>query len=293
MATLAGPILQIIYLICLIASNDNLTITFHAIYSIATILPLIIIVLRLFMKDSALFHDSNLTNQRRSPKVYLFLARRYWWRIFTTSLAFFLYDFINFPNSIMSSTIISSLVKDSDIRQTAIWQVILAVLPVPGVMLGAWLTNAIGRRNTGILGFAGYMVIGFIIGGTYEKLSKNIAAFVISYGLLQAFGHMGPGATIGLISSEAFPTAMRGMGYGIATAFGRTGAAVGTECFTPLENAAGSSSTFYLAGGVAILGIIVYCLLPESSKLNLEEEDRSLEAFLGQKGYNIAKKDNK
>lgn len=290
MATLAGPILQIIYLICLIASDNNLTITFHAIYSIATIIPVIIIVLRLFMTDSALFHDSNLTKQRKSPKIYLLLARRYWWRIFTTSLAFFLYDFINFPNSIMSSTIISSLVKDSDIRKTAIWQVILAVLPVPGVMVGAWLTNAIGRRNTGILGFAGYMVLGFIIGGTYEKLSKNIAAFVVLYGLLQAFGHMGPGATIGLISSESFPTAMRGMGYGIATAFGRTGAAVGTECFTPLQTAAGNSSTFYLAGGVAVLGMIVYRLLPESSKLNLEEEDRELEAFLEEKGYTIAQK---
>jgi hypothetical protein len=210
--------MQIIYLICLIATNNNLTIAFHAIYGIATVLPVIIIILRLFMADSTLFHNSNFTNQRRPFRLYLLLARRYWCRIFTTSLAFFLYDFVNFPNSIMSSTIISSLVKDNDIGKTAIWQVILAVLPVPGVMIGAWLTNAIGRRNTGIVGFSGYMVLRFIIGGTYSKLSKHIAAFVVLYGLLQAFGHMGPGATIGLISSEVFPTAMRGMGYGIATA---------------------------------------------------------------------------
>lgn len=289
MATLAGPILQVIYLVCLVASDNNLVVTFHAIYSIATMLPIIIIILRLVMVDSSLFHHSNLANQRLPPKVYLRLARRYWTRIITTSLAFFLYDFINFPNSIMSSTIVSSLVKHGDIRQTAIWQVILAALPVPGVVIGAWLTNAIGRRKTGILGFAGYMILGFIIGGTYDRLSKNIAAFVVLYGLLQAFGHMGPGATIGLISSEVFPTAVRGMGYGIATAFGRTGAAVGTECFVPLEEAAGNSSTFYLAGAVAVLGIMVYCLLPESSNLNLEEEDRSLEAFLAQEGYPMQK----
>jgi uncharacterized membrane protein YeaQ/YmgE (transglycosylase-associated protein family) len=290
MATLAGPILQIIYLICLVASDNNLTIAFHVIYSIATILPVIIIVLRFFMVDSSLFHNSNLTSQRRSPRVYLLLFRRYWWRIFTTSLAFFLYDFINFPNSIMSSTIISSLVKDKDIRKTAIWQVVLAVLPVPGVMLDAWLTNSIGRRYTGMLGFAGYMVLGFIIGGTYNKLSQHIAAFVVLYGLLQAFGHMGPGATIGLISSEIFPTAMRGMGYGISTAFGRIGAAVGTECFTPLQDHAGNNSTFYLAGGVAILGMFVYYLLPESCEINLEKEDRLLEEFLAGKGYRIDKR---
>ncbi|KAJ6088206.1 hypothetical protein N7486_009467 [Penicillium sp. IBT 16267x] len=282
MATLASPILQIIYLICLIASNNNLTITFHAIYSIATILPVAIIILRLFMADSTLFRHSNLRNQRRSPRIYLLLARRYWWRLFTTSFAFFLYDFINFPNSIMSSSIISSLVKDNDIRQTAIWQVILAVLPVPGVLIGAWLTNVIGRRNTGILGFAGYVILGFIIGGTYSKLSKNIAAFVVLYGMLQAFGHMGPGATIGLISSESFPTAVRGIGYGIATAFGTTGAAVGTECFTPLEDAAGINSTFYLAGGVAIVGVL-------SSKLDLAKEDRMLKEYLAEHGYHIEK----
>ncbi|KAJ5689857.1 hypothetical protein N7462_004249 [Penicillium macrosclerotiorum] len=287
MATLASPILQIIYLICLVATDNNLTVAFHAIYGIATILPVIIMVLRVFMVDSSLFHRSNLTRQRRSFRLYLLLARRYWRRIVTTSLAFFLYDFINFPNSIMSSTIIASLVTDNDIRKTAIWQVVLAVLPVPGVMIGAWLSNAIGRRNTGILGFAGYLVLGFIIGGTYIKLSKHIAAFVVLYGLLQAFGHMGPGATIGLISTECFPTAMRGMGYGIATAFGRTGAAVGTECFTPLQERAGDSSTFYLLGGVAAVGILVYCFLPESSRLDLAQEDRAFEEFLAEHGYFI------
>lgn len=286
MATLAGPILMIIYLVSLVASNNNLTIAFHAIYSIATILPVFIVILRLFMADSTLFHYSNFTRQRRkSPKLCLVLLRRYWWRIFTTSLAFFLYDFINFPNSIMSSTIISSLVKDSNVRTTAIWQVVLAVLPVPGVVVGAWLTNAIGRRWTGILGFAGYMVLGFIIGGLYTRLSEHIAAFVVLYGLLQAFGHMGPGATIGLISSESFPTAMRSMGYGIAEAFGRAGAAVGTQCFTPLQDRAGDSATFYLAGGVAVLGMAVYYLLPESGGLNLEEEDKVLKVYLEERGY--------
>lgn len=288
MATSAGPILMIIYLLSLIGSNDNLVVAFHAIYSIATILPVLIVLLRCFMTDSALFRHTNLKKDRtRSPRFYLLLLKRYWWRLLTTSLAFFLYDFINFPNSIMSSTIIASLVKDHHIRTTAIWQVILAALPVPGVVIGAWLTNAIGRRNTGILGFLGYVVLGFIIGGTFHKLSESMAAFVVLYGLLQAAGHMGPGATIGLISSESFPTPIRAMGYGVATAFGRTGAAVGTQCFTPLQQTAGKSATFYLAGAVAVLGMAVYCLLPETASLDLDEEDRSLRAYLAEYGYEL------
>lgn len=289
MATTASPILMIIYLICLKATNNNLPVTFHAIYSIATILPAIIMILRFFMTDSTLYHHSNFKRQRKPARFYWVLVRRYWKRLFTTSLAFFLYDFINFPNSIMSSTIISSLVKDGNIQTTAIWQVILAALPVPGVIVGAWLTNSIGRRYTGMAGFAGYVVLGFIIGGTYAKLSQHIAAFVVLYGLLQAFGHMGPGATIGLISTESFPTAMRGMGYSVATAFGRTGAAVGTQCFTPLQDAAGDSATFYLLGGVAILGMVVYWFLPESGKLDLEKEDRELEEYLAGHGFVMEK----
>lgn len=189
----------------------------------------------------------------------------------------------------MSSTIISSLVKDHNIRTTAIWQVILSALPVPGVLLGAYLTNTnvLGRRKTGLLGFLGYVVLGFIIGGTFNKLSQNMAAFVVLYGLLQAFGHMGPGATIGLISSESFPTPIRAMGYSVATAFGRTGAAVGTQCFTPLQEEAGKEATFYLAGAVAVVGMGVYCLLPESGRLDLEEEDGRLREYLAGYGYVI------
>lgn len=290
MATVAGPILTIIYLITLIATNDNLVKTYHTIYAIGIILPCSIIILRLYMSDSALFHKFKLTGRKRSLKVILLLAKRYWYSLFTTSFAFFLYDFINFPNSIMSSLLISSLVTDSNIRTTAIWQVVLAVLPVPGVIIGAWLTNVIGRKWTGIVGFAGIAILAFIIGGLYETLSTNIAAFVVLYGLMQAFGHLGPGATIGLISSESFPTGMRATGYSVATAFGRTGAAVGTQCFTPFEDSYGKDSTFFLAGAAAILGIAVYWLLPESGSFDLEKEDRELEAFLAQHGYTEEKK---
>jgi hypothetical protein len=77
---------------------------------------------------------------------------------------------------------------------------------------------------------------------------------------------------------------MRGMGYSVALAFGRTGAAVGTQCFTPLRERGGDSATFYLAGGVAVLGMLVYWVLPESGELDLENEDRKLEGYLRENG---------
>ena len=187
----------------------------------------------------------------------------------------------------MSSVIINSIVPGKAVRTVALWQFYLALMPIPGVFLGAWLVNRIGRRWTGIVGFfMGYVVLGFIIGGCYTKLTENsIAAFVVLYGLLQAFGHMGPGATIGLISAESYPTAVRGIGYGISAGFGKAGAAIGTQAFTPMRANEGPSSTFYLAGAVGIVGCVIYYFLPEGMTLDLRKEDEEFEAYLKEHGF--------
>jgi MFS family permease len=88
----------------------------------------------------------------------------------------------------MSSVIVNSIVPDHNIRIIALWQLILALFPVPGVLLGAWLVNRIGRKWTGVLGFSGDIILGFIIGGCYTHLAtRSILAFVVLYGLLQCF----------------------------------------------------------------------------------------------------------
>ncbi|QDS75349.1 hypothetical protein FKW77_002134 [Venturia effusa] len=281
MATSGAPICTAVYLLSLIGSNNNLKVAYHAMYSISILLPLIVVLFRLKMQDGLLF---SLSNFKKRTIPWSLVLRKYWPRILSTSTAFFLYDFVNFPNSIMSSVIINSLVPGKNVRTVAIWQLILALFPIPGVLLGAWLVNKIGRKWTGILGFSGYVVLGFIIGGLYEKLTSHIAAFVVLYGLFACLGHMGPGATIGLISAESFPTAVRGMGYGIAAGFGKAGAAVGTQAFTPIQTAAGKAATFYLAGGVGVLGVIVYWLLPEGKSVDLGLMDGEFEGYMKERG---------
>ncbi|CAJ2513225.1 Uu.00g013440.m01.CDS01 [Anthostomella pinea] len=279
MATCGSPLCTFIYLMALIGSNDNLLVAFHAMYSIAIFLPLFVIFVRWRMQDGKLFERNNFRH-RKFPWILFF--KTYWRRIIGTSAAYFLYDFINIPNATMSGEIIDSLVPGKSIRTVALWQLYLALMPVPGVLLGAYLVNRIGRRWTGILGVTlGYTVLGFIIGGLYDRLtSQSIPAFVVLYGLLQAFGHMGPGATIGLISAEAFPTGVRGVGYGIAAGFGKAGSAVGTQIFTPLKVAAGPESTFYLAAGVGILTSVIYYFLPEGQNTDLGEMDEDFEKLV-------------
>jgi MFS family permease len=288
MATSAAPICTAIYLLTLVASNNNLITAFHAIYSISIFLPLLVAFLRFRMRDGLLFRRNNFKNKLSPP--YLLVLKRYGWRLLGTSSAFFLYDFINFPNSIMSAAIINNIVPGKDVRQTAIWQFILALLAVPGPILGSYLTNRIGRRWTGIAGWTGYIILGFVIGGCYSALTSpntSIAAFVVLYGLLQSFGHMGPGATIGLMSVELYPTAVRGMSYGVSAAFGKAGAAVGTQIFTPIRDAAGPASTFYLLGGLSVLGVGIYYVLPEGRDIDLGAEDEGFNEYLRSQGFGM------
>lgn len=253
-----GPVCIFVYLMTLIASNNNLHTSYVAVNAISIFLPMFVFVFRLRMEDSKLFQRSNFktTNAARIP--LRLIVKKYWFRLVGTCGAFFLYDFINFPNSIMSSTIISSLVPGSALQTVALWQLILSLLTLPGVFIGIFLVNRLGRRWTGILGFGGYLLIGLIVGCSYAEITKVIPAFVVMYGLMQSLGHMGPGATLGLVSTESYPTAIRGVCYAISAAFGKAGAAVGTEVFTPIEENLGQRWTFFFAAIFGAMGMVVY-----------------------------------
>ena len=179
---------------------------------------------------------------------YLLVIKYYWWRLIGTCGAWFLYDFVTFPNGVFSGTIISSVVNSKDtVRSTAEWQLLLGAISLPGVLIGAWLCNRIGRKQTMMLGFSGYLVFGLIIGCSYDKITKIVPLFVVFYGLMQSSGNLGPGDMLGLLSSECYATAVRGTCYGISAALGKTGAAVGTEAFTPIQNHLGKRWTFIIA----------------------------------------------
>lgn len=97
---------------------------------------------------------------------------------------------------------------------------------------------------------------------------------------------MGPGDMLGLLSSESYATAVRGTCYGISAALGKTGAAVGTEAFTPIENNLGKRWTFIIAAICGLAGILVtYFFIPDLKGEDLALEDESFRAYLVSKGW--------
>lgn len=281
-----GPVCIFVYLMTLIASNNDLYTSYMAVNTISIILPLFVFLFRLRMQDSNLFERSNFKSVKTARIPLRLIFKKYWLRLLGTGGAFFLYDFVNFPNSIMSSGIIDSLVPGKSLQTVALWQLILALMTLPGVFVGIFLVNFIGRRWTGILGFGGYLLVGLIVGCSYAEITKVIPAFVVMYGLMQSLGHMGPGATLGLVSTESYPTAIRGVCYAISAAFGKAGAAVGTEAFTPIEENLGQRWTFFIAAIVGAIGMLFYWFLIEDmTQADLLAQDKEFELYLRENGW--------
>lgn len=175
---------------------------------------------------------------------------------------------------------------DGSILRTAQWQLLLGTLSLPGVFIGAWLCDRIGRKQTMMLGFSGYLVFGLIIGCSFDKITKIVPLFVVFYGLMQSSGNLGPGDMLGLISSEAYATAVRGTCYGISAAVGKAGAAIGTQAFKPIEINLGKRWTFIVAAICGVVGIIVtYLFVPNLTGENLKENDERFRAYLVANGW--------
>ena len=130
------------------------------------------------------------------------------------------------------------------------------------------------------------MVFGLIIGCVYERITKIVPLFVIFYGLMLSSGNLGPGDMLGLLSSESYATAVRGTCYGISAALGKTGAAVGTEVFTPIQSNLGKKWTFIIAAICGILGVLItFFFIPNLTGDDLANEDEKFRAYLVAHGW--------
>jgi MFS family permease len=137
-----------------------------------------------------------------------------------------------------------------------------------------------------MLGFSGYLVFGLIIGLSYQKITKIVPLFVIFYGLMQSSGDLGPGDMLGLISSETYATSVRSTCYRISAAIGKTGAAIGTQAFAPIQTHWGNRWTFIIAAIVGVVGVLVtYFFVEDLTGEDLGERDKRFKAYLVENGW--------
>ncbi|OAA40638.1 Major facilitator superfamily domain, general substrate transporter [Metarhizium rileyi] len=281
-----GPFAVAVFLIVLSAAGkSNLSTVWRVCFGIGVILPLTVFYFRLKMLNSKLYRRGAI--KKHVP--YGLVIKYYWKTLMGTCGAWFLYDFVTFPNGVFSGTIISSVVSKTGntLRSTAEWQLLLGAIALPGVFVGALLCDRLGRKNVMMVGFSGYLVFGLIIGCAYDKITGIIPLFVIFYGLMQSFGNLGPGDMLGLISSESYATSVRGTCYGLSAAIGKTGAALGTQAFTPIQDRFGKKWTFIVAAICGVAGVLVtFFFVPKLTGEDLAKRDDEFRAYLSANGWN-------
>jgi MFS transporter, PHS family, inorganic phosphate transporter len=187
------------------------------------------------------------------------------------SLAWLLFDFVYYGNTISSPLIVSLVAPHASLMgQTAYTLAIFAVAALPGYFLAAWTIDRIGRRFIQAGGFvliaAAFFALWLVPGAT-----TTIAPFLILFGATYFFSEFGPNTTTFVYPAEIFPVRVRTTSHGIAAAAGKIGAFIGTYALTSLLPRIGLADVSAIVGFIALAGAVVtITMLPEPRGQSLE-----------------------
>lgn len=110
-----------------------------------------------------------------------------------------------YPFGLFGSTIIATLAPNDSLVQTVGYGTVLTCFYLPGSLLGGYLMDRIGRKQTMTLGFVIWSILGFIIGGALKQITSIFPLFVILYGIFNGLGELGPGVSTSPVHAFPFP----------------------------------------------------------------------------------------
>jgi MFS family permease len=197
--------------------------------------------------------------------------RRYAILLAGTAGCWFLLDYAYYGNTISTPQILSLISPNaSTMTKIALQLAIFVVAALPGYLLAiAWL-DRIGHRRLQLVGFA-VMAACFAVITAVPGMTTAVAPFLLVYGVSYFFTEFGPNMTTFVIPSEVYPVTMRATGHGISAGVGKLGAFIGVFLFPVLQSSLGLRGTLLLTAGVSALGFALTRVLPETSRVSLED----------------------
>lgn len=166
------------------------------------------------------------------------------------------------------ATFAASVLSDYGLGDGLIGAIGVNGLALVGVVVSVLLIERIGRRKLTIPQQWVCAVVLLIIG---LWISAPPALVLICF-LVFAFANAMCTALTGVYPGEIFPTEIRGLGTGFATAFSRIGAGLGTFLLPWSMHNLGAGVTMLIAAGICVVGAVVsQVLAPETMGRNLSE----------------------
>lgn len=206
--------------------------------------------------------------------------QRYWRTFLAACALWFLFDIVIYASILFGPSLLARQVH----LNPGVFQLLnFLVFTVPGAILGALLTDRIGRKPLQAIGFAG-MGLALFGYGLYSasSLTLNAAGALVGIGLFGAFnllGQAGPGSVsaAGILGVELAPTKVRGWVQGLTVASGRLGATLTAFVFPALIHAEGTAFAMNFLAIVCVLAAALTLVgIPEPSKRSLEEASGEL-----------------
>lgn len=280
-------------LVCLwIFGMNRLEVVWRLTLGLGALPPIALFFMRRKIADSESFQKLSMKKVKKVP--YILIMKFYWFRLMIVSMIWFIYDFSAYSFGIYSTYLIGQVVPGGDLYKTFGWNVVFNLFYIPGAFLGALSSDYIGPRFSIALGTFLQGIIGFIMAGCYPKLKNSVGGFVVVYGIFSTLGELGPGDNIGAVASKTSATSIRGTYYGIAAAFGKIGAFVGTWIFPIIQKNAGSGdmemqAPFFVSSSLCIFSaFLAFFLCPSVGQEAINKEDIDFVAYLQENGYDIS-----
>jgi MFS transporter, putative metabolite transport protein len=145
---------------------------------------------------------------------------------------------------------------------------VLNAFAVLGTLFAVVLIERVGRRKLAIPPFF-ISAIALVFVAVFSHTSTTVV--MISFFAFSLFNAMST-TLCGVYPSEVFPTEIRGIGVGFATAVSRVGAALGTFMLPTAMESLGIAPTMLIAAGISLVGgIVSQMLAPETKGKALSE----------------------
>ena len=197
--------------------------------------------------------------------------RRYLILLAGTAGTWFLLDYAYYGNTISTPQILGLISPHaSTMTKIALQLAIFVVAALPGYLLAIAYLDRIGHRRLQLVGFA-VMALCFAVIAVVPGMTTMVAPFLLVYGISYFFTEFGPNMTTFVIPSEVYPVTMRATGHGISAGIGKLGAFIGVFLFPVLQTSLGLRHTLLLTATVSVLGYALTLVLPETSRISLDD----------------------
>lgn len=281
-----------------IFSERHLTAVWRLTLGLGAIPPFALFFMRRKMTNSEAYDKLNMKTVKNFP--FWLVVKFYWFRLTIVSVIWFIYDFSVYSFGLYSSTILALIVPENDLYIAFGWNVVFNLFYIPGSFIGGFATDYFGPRITLFVGLVLQAIVGFGMTAGYEHLKQHIAGFVVVFGIFSTLGEFGPGNNVGVLASKTSATPIRGQYYGIAAAFGKVGAFVGTYIFPIiLKNNGGADSdrgvkaAFYVSSSLCLFSaFLTLFFCPSVGQDAIEKEDFEFVEYLKANGYDISQLGN-